>query len=388
MKKALIVSAEPSADTYALAVLEEFRRRDPVRFHGVGGDRLQDAGVNILIHNRRMGIVGIVEVVFSLLRMKRYMERLVDFARRERVDFALLIDFPDFNLRLARRLHREKIPVYYYISPTIWAWRYRRIRLIRRVVTHMFLIFPFESDIYRREGIPHTYIGHPLHRRVHSTRLGREMLVRQLDAREKTVLAILPGSRHSEIRRHLPTLIRVMKRIQERIPRVLFVLLKADHIEKKMLEDALRGQDLDIRIVLQEQAYDLMAVSRAALSSCGTSNLEICLLGTPFCAFYRVHPLSYLLGKGMLKIDRYSIVNILSGRPVIREFIQSGMREEDLFREALRLLTDSSYRQGMISDFARVSAGLAQEENPAVMITDKILALQDDAENRDRGDIQ
>lgn len=375
MKKALIVSAEPSADSYSLAVLEEFRKRGAIRFFGVGGDRLQNSGVEILIHNRRMSIVGIVEVLFSLLRMRRYLRRLTAFARTEKMDFALLVDFPDFNLRLARRLHRAGIPVFYYISPTVWAWRYRRVRQIKRWVTHMFLIFPFEREIYRGEAIPHTYVGHPLKRRVHSTQSGRDRLMRELKVEGGPLIGILPGSRHSEIKRHMGVMVKAMENIHSAVPDARFVVLKADHIPQKTLEGYLKKGTPEVRVVAQDRAYDLMRLCRAVIASCGTSNLEIGLLGTPFCAVYRVNPLSYWLGKGLLNIDLYSIVNILAGKQVIREFIQSRCTARALAGETLRMLKDTAYRDRMTGEFQRISDLLSEERNPAMMIVDTITEL-------------
>jgi lipid-A-disaccharide synthase len=372
VKNILLVAAENSAETYALQVMQAFAA-EPGAFHfwGVGGDRSQASGMEIVVPNRDLAVVGIFEVVLHLFRIRKAMNLLFHQALERRTAAALLIDYPDFNLRLARRLRRAGIPVYYYISPTVWAWRYGRVEQIRRWVTRLFIIFPFEIPIYRKEKVTFTYTGHPL---LDAVRVSepREPFRRRLGVgADEILLALLPGSRESEVRSLLPEMMAAVRLLNKEF-RLKVFLQKAQNIDAASLAPALA--DPQIVLLEQDQGFNLLNAADAVISTCGTSNLEAALLGTPFVAIYRVNRLTYLLGKRFVKIPLYSIVNILAGRRVVAELIQGDCRARLIAAEIKKILGDNVWRGQMIDAFAAIRESLRQEQKPAAIICRQISA--------------
>jgi lipid-A-disaccharide synthase len=364
VRNILLVAAENSAETYAVQVVKEFNAQGGgYRFWGIGGDRLAACGFEAVVHNRTLAVVGIVEVLSHLWRIRGIMKRIFRQALERKADAALLIDYPDFNLRLARRLHRAGIPVYYYISPTVWAWRYGRVKQVRRWVDRLFVIFPFEASIYEKEGVPFTYTGHPLLDEVRVSEAREDFRRRHGVGADGLMLALLPGSRESEVRMLLPEIMGAVRRLEKEFPLKVF-LQRAQNISP----DSLVCAGGDVRILGQEQGYDLLNAADALITTCGTSNLEAALLGVPFVAVYRVNRLTYLLGRRFLRIGLYSIVNILAGRQVVAELIQEECRAERMYEETRRILSDPSLRQSMRREFARVRDSLHGEERPAAIL--------------------
>jgi len=356
----LIVAGEKSGENYGAAVVRAFRAANPgAKFFGVGGSNMNAAGVEILVPMEDLAVMGLAEVLGDIPRIKGILRRLAAEARSRRPAAAILIDSPDFNLRLAKRLKKIGIPVLYYISPTVWAWRKRRLKTIRVVVEKMLLIFPFERDIYSRAAIPHRYVGHPLLERL-SVRFSRDEFFRKhgLDP-SRPLVTLMPGSRKSEIHRHIGILRDAAARLQSERG-AQFVLLQAGDLDPDFLPRLLAGTEADIRL-LAEDAYEAVAASDIVLSACGTANLESALLGTPLVAFYRISPLTYLIGRPFVKIRDYSIVNILAGRRIVPELIQGKMTSDALVRETNRLLDDGDARREMTAVFAGIRTDLGTE---------------------------
>jgi lipid-A-disaccharide synthase len=372
MKNILLVAAENSAETYALQIMRAFAaRQDSFHFWGVGGERLLKDGLEIVVPNRSLAMVGIVEVVAHLFRIRRVMNLLFRQALERKTSAALLIDYPDFNLRLARRLHRAGIPVYYYISPTVWAWRYGRVEQIRRWVTRLFIIFPFEIPIYKKEKVTFTYTGHPL---LDAVRVSepRDQFRRRLEVGgDEILLALLPGSRESEVRSLLPEIMAAVQLLKKEF-KLKVVLQKAQNIAATSLAAAMG--DPQIQLLDQDQGFNLLNAADAVISTCGTSNLEAALLGVPFVAIYRVNRLTYLLGKSFVKIPLYSIVNILAGHRVVAELIQKDCQARLIYLEIKKILSDSAWREQMIVAFAKIRESLRQEQKPAAIICRQISA--------------
>jgi len=371
MRNILLVAAENSAETYAVQVVREFAPGGDVHFWGVGGDRLEACGFEAVVHNRSLAVVGIVEVISHLWRIRGIMKRLFRLARERRADAALLIDYPDFNLRLARRLRRAGIPVYYYISPTVWAWRYGRVAQIRRWVSRLFVIFPFEVSIYEKEGVTFTYTGHPLLSEVRVGEPRGEFRRRNGVAGGDILLALLPGSRESEVALLLPEIMGAVRRLRQEFPLKVF-LLRAQNIPPASLAAVEAREGGPVTVLGQERGFDLLNAADAVITTCGTSNLEAALLGAPFVAIYKVNRLTYLLGRRFLRIGLYSIVNILAGRQVAVELIQKECRAERIVEEIRKLLSDPALRESMRLEFQRIRQSLQQEERPAAIICRRI----------------
>lgn len=374
MKNLLIIAAENSAETYGAQIVEEFRRQNkPVRFFGIGGDTFMRQGVELICHNRELAVVGIIEVLAHLFKLKKIMTRLLATAKKKGADAAILIDYPDFNLRLAKKLRKAGIPVYYYISPTVWAWRYSRVKLIRKYTNHLFIIFPFEIEIFTREKIPFTYTGHPLIPLIKTDVDKEKMRKRLMVAADEKVISLLPGSRRSEITFLLPRMVQALNRLAK-TNRIKVFVIKANTIERDQISIHLTDAEFPVKICNQSEGYNLINASDAALTTCGTSNLEIALLGIPFIAVYQVNRLSYLLGNRFVKISLYSIVNILAEEQVVPELIQRNYTVDNIHREMEILLKDPQVRRKMKAQFAAIGKRLVQKQNPAEMIQQKICA--------------
>ncbi len=374
MKNILIIAAENSAENYAAQIVDQFKKNNtPVHFFGVGGDQLTGQGVEVIIHNKELAVVGIIEVISSILKLKRYMKILFHEAIKRKADAVLLIDYPDFNLRMARKCKQAGLRVYYYISPTIWAWRYSRVKLIKKYVDHIFIIFPFEIPIFEKENISFTYTGHPLLPRVKVNEKKEDFRKRHAVLKDVRLVTLLPGSRKSEVLFLLPEMLRAMALLKKEFNIRVF-LLKANGIDRDLLLPYLNESPLPVQVIDQPHGYDLINASDIILTTCGTSNLEIAVIGVPFTAVYRVNKLSYILGKRFVKINLYSIVNILAGKEVIRELIQHEYTAENIVTELRRILENPGVREEMLAQFRHIRTMLTQDKHPPEMIYKKITA--------------
>lgn len=357
----LIVAGENSGEKYGADLIHSYLQVDQTaHFFGIGGREMAKAGAEIIYPVEELNIIGIGEAVSKYYRIKKMMLNLAQEAGRRNARAAVLIDSPDFNLRLARQLKKQGIPVLYYISPTVWAWRYGRLKAIRRYVNRMLLIFPFEKKIYDAQKIPSVYVGHPLKQRI-QVKLSRD------DFRQKynlptaePLLCLLPGSRPAEIRRHLPILMKSIEIIEKRV-KANFVLVKAGTVAPHLIQSFLPRRPNVVLLDESNDKYEAMNSADLILAACGTANMEACLLGIPFIAFYRVSPLLYKLGKGLVRTKNYSIVNILAGKPVVPELIQNHFTPERVAAEAFGLLTSSERRNTMSQEFGRINRLLGEE---------------------------
>ncbi|HDP94927.1 MAG TPA: lipid-A-disaccharide synthase, partial [Candidatus Aminicenantes bacterium] len=336
----------------------------------VGGDRFRKMGVELIHHNRDYAVVGVFEILSQLARFHRRMRRLVREAVDRKAAAALLIDYPDFNLRLARRLKKAGIPVYYYIAPTVWAWRPGRVQQLRRYTDHLFIIFPFEKKIFRDAGVRHTYTGHPLLSMV-SVRTPRDRFRRRhgVDPHDHMV-TLLPGSRPSEVDRLLPAMRKAVERLACDHNLKVF-LLQADHISETQIQSLLSGSTVKIRVISQGERFDLINASDLVLTTCGTSNLEIALLGVPFVAGYRVSSMTFRL-RFLLKIHRYSIVNILADDDVVAELIQDDFTAENLAIHARGILDQPAHAAAMRRRLAGVTRSLSRDGDAADIVAGRM----------------
>jgi lipid-A-disaccharide synthase len=364
-QKVLISAGEASGDLYAAGLVEALRRRDPsLEFFGCAGQRMQRAGVRAVVDAASIAVVGLVEVITHIPRVYREYRKLVRAAVEERPDIAILTDSPDFHLRLARRLKALGIPVIYLVAPQVWAWRKGRLPAMRRTIDQLLCIFPFEPDFFGPHGIDARYIGHPLTRLVKPS-AGREELRRRYGIPATTPLvALLPGSRKGEIERHLPVLIDAVRQIGQagRPPAPRFILAVpfgtslGSNLRERISETSIQ--------VLEGQTWDVLACAELALAASGTVTIEATLLGTPMVTFYRVNNLSWLMGKYLVKVPFYSMVNLVAGRRIVPELIQGDMTAARLAGEALALLGDESARESMRDQLQLVAQKLAGTQDP------------------------
>ena len=356
MPRLLVASGEPSGELYAAQLVHHLRALEPgLEVFGLGGDRLQAEGATLVAHIRDLAVVGLYEVLKHLRHLRGVFRRVLDEVDRDPPRAAVLVDYPDFNLRLARELHRRGIPVVYFVSPQIWAWRRGRIRGIRETVARMLVIFPFEEALYREAGVPVTFVGHPLVDLVGPAE-GRADFLRGLGVSpERDVVAVLPGSRPQEIAHNLPGLAGAVALLHARRPDLEFLLPVAPSIDAALLEPALRG--LPVRLVA-DGARPVLAACRVAIVASGTATVEAALLGAPMVVVYRLSALTHFLGRRLIQVPHVAMVNLIAGRRAVPELIQGDFTPQRVADEVAALLPDGPRRAAMLEDLAEVRSRL------------------------------
>ncbi len=360
----LISAGEASGEFYGAELIHALRRQisaDPkasLEFFGVGGDRMRNAGCELLVDAREIAEVGIVEVVKHIPTIYRRFREVVCEAALRHPDAAVLIDFPDFNLRLARELHQRGIPVIYYVSPQLWAWKQRRIERVRKYVQQMLVIFPFEEKFYRERGIAAEFVGHPL-ADLPPPSVTREQLAAEykLDPARQWI-ALLPGSRRGEVARIFPVLLEASKLLG---PDYVYTVPVASTLDAEWVASFLRSYS-GPPITLTRDARATLLHARAAAVCSGTSTLEAALIGTPFAMVYGVAPLTWKLGRRLVKVDRFAIVNLIAGRDLVPELVQDGFTPQRVCEELRRILPDGEARSAMLEGFREVRRRLAPRE--------------------------
>ncbi len=360
----LVVALEASADLHGAAVLRELRALRPdLRCFGAGGPRMRAEGFEALVNAEDISVMGIAEVIPALPRVLEAMDALRDAARERRPAAALLIDSPDFNLRLARQLRALKVPVAYFIGPTVWAWRRYRVRQIARDVARMLVILPFEADFYARHGVHATYVGNP----VADGHRGRSLALR----RKENLLALLPGSRLQEIRRLWPPMLAAGRALQRENPALRLVVPVAPTIDRALL-----GFVPDVELV-DGRAPEVLASATAAVVASGTATLEAALALTPMVVVYRTSWLSWTIGRMLVRVQFISLANLLARRALVPELLQSACTADRIAAAVRPLLSDGPEREAQIAGLRSVREELAPEHAPAASrrAAEEVLAL-------------
>ncbi len=308
---------------------------------GLGGDRLQDAGGRLVAHVRDLAVVGLLEVLKHLRRLRGVFRTVLGEVERERPAVAVLVDYAEFNLQLASELKSRGVPVVYYVSPQVWAWRRGRIRAIRERVTRMVVIFPFEEPLYRQAGVPVTFVGHPLVDLARPAEDHATFLAAQGLDPARPVLAVLPGSRPQEVAHNLPPIAGALRRLRERRVDWQFALAVAPSLDPRLLDRDLDGLSVT-RVAGRTHA--LLSASSAGIVASGTATVEAALMDLPSVVVYRLSPLTYAFGRPFVRVPHYAMANLIAGREVFKELIQRDFRPESVAREVLSLVEDPARR--------------------------------------------
>jgi len=333
-----MVAGEASGDMYGAEVARGLLRKFPdCQIYGLGGQRMRGVGVQLEGDISKTAVVGPFEMVSSLAVLYRVFRRLADRVETDPPTAAILIDFPDFNLRLAKRVKDAGVPIVYYISPQVWAWREGRLKQLRRLVNKMLVIFPFEEALYRQAGVDVEFVGHPLVDMVRTTKSKEEFCATYTLDPRKPIVALLPGSRRKEVQFILPTLCEAAALMNEQKPDAQFVLPIASGLDRGLLERIIQSRPITI---VTNDTYNAIRYARAAIVASGTATLETALLGTPEVIVYRISQATWLLGKLLLKVRLFGIVNIILGEEVVPELFQERMTPEQVSKTALRLMDD------------------------------------------------
>ena len=328
--KLAIVAGEASGDLHASEVVRELKKLDPkLEMFGLGGDLLAAEGMTLLHHASEMGIVGLFNVLRHLPMFRRVFDELIAKIAAERPDVVFLVDYPEFNLRVAKRCKEMGLRVVYYISPQLWAWRRGRVRHIAKYVDRMIVIFPFEEEFYKAHNVPVTYVGHPL--------IEQLAHVRKPAPKNGTLrIALLPGSRRMEVRSLLPAMLDAV-RILRAERTVEATIIQAPTIEHEALASIVAQSGVDVPIVPNDRG-EAVAAADVSLSSSGTATLESAILGTPVVVMYRLSRANYMLGKWLVNLRHFSLVNIIGGHEVVPELIQSDVNGPRIAQEVRKLV--------------------------------------------------
>ncbi len=339
----MIVAGEASGDLHGSNLVREtLARRPDLRFFGIGGARMREAGVEVLVGAEEMAVVGLVEVAAHFPVIYRAWSLLRRILRTEPPALLILIDYPDFNLRIARIARAAGVPVLYYISPQVWAWRVGRVHTIARIVDRMAVVFPFEVPFYEKAGLPATFVGHPLadSARPKVTRDAAFSAFGIDPARR--VVGLFPGSRHGEISRLLPVILDAARLLRERFPELQFVLPLASSLSRDDLAPYLDGCGLEVRVIACDSP-DLIQLCDAIVTASGTVTLEIALQQVPMVIIYKVSPFTYQVGKRLIRVDHIGICNIVAGERAVPELIQDAAEPSRIADEIGRMLEDRPY---------------------------------------------
>ncbi len=352
----LIVAGEASGDLHAARMLEEIRRSYPsVQSFGLGGPELRSAGMDVIADSSDISVVGIVEAFKVIPRARQIFRQLLEEVDRRKPVSAVLVDFPEFNLRLARALRKRGVKIVYYISPQIWAWRRRRVRTIAKVIDVMLVVLPFEVDFYRQHEVEAIHVGHPLVDEVPS-------LVQVWDQSstpdDPKRIALLPGSRSSEIRSNLPVMLQAAEEMARHMS-IEVAVIKASSIPLSTIKGFLEGCPLSVKIV-SEARFDELAGSHLALCASGTAALEVGLLTTPMIVVYRVHSWTFLLGRLLVRLPYISLVNLVLSRVAVPELLQNQAVPKRISDEATAILADRDRIDRMRRDLSELRARLGE----------------------------
>jgi lipid-A-disaccharide synthase len=356
----LFSAGESSGDQHAAHMFQELQKQCPdVRGIGMGGSKMRQAGIDIRFDSSGIGVIGLVEILKHYGEIRRALNLMKTIVAGEKPDLLVCVDYKEFNLKLARFAKSQGVKVLFYVSPQVWAWRPGRVLTYGKAIDMMAVIFPFETQYYDAENVPVRYVGHPSVDKVHPLRSKRQDFeVFGLDA-ARPVVGILPGSRGNEIKRMLPVMLRAAEQLARNHPELQFLLPQADSVGDDVLQSHLQHCSLPIKVVKQ-QAYDAIQCCDAVMTTSGTASLEIALLGVPMVIAYRLSPLTYWLGKQLVKIPFIGLPNIIVGRAIVKELIQDAVSAESLAAEIERLLKDQAYRANCLEGLKQVKAQLGE----------------------------
>lgn len=358
--KIMISVGEASGDLHGASVAAALKLLEPnIELFGMGGKAMRDAGVTVNYDIAGLGVIGFVEVVKNLGKLFALRDNLAALMDQERPDVLVIIDYPDFNLRLAKIAKAKGIPVVSYISPSAWAWRRGRAKDVAALVDKLAAIFPFEAEVYREAGANVTFVGHPLVDIVKPS-LAKEEAYRFFNVRPgQPVVLLMPGSREQEVSSLLPVMLEACRQVARQVPDCRIFLPVASTISREMLQNMIDGYTMDVTLT-SEHTYDLMGIADVAIASSGTATLETSLMGVPTVIIYKMAALTYLLGKLLVKIPNIGLPNIVAGRRIVPELLQGEANPGTIAAETLTLLTDQTVREKVLADLAEVKEKLGQ----------------------------
>ncbi len=354
MSKLMIIAGETSGDLHGGQLVKELKALDPgLEIFGIGGDRMRAEGMELFYHVSELSFMGLAEVLGHLPFIRSVTKKLEGELYARKPDAVVLIDYPGFNLRFARKVKKAGIPVVYFISPKVWAWGRGRVRKIRKFVDKMLCILPFEEEFYRGRRVNARYVGNPLMDAV-KTGQSREQFCKSNGMDQKRhLVGLLPGSRKQEIELILPVMLQTARMLKEKDPALQFALGLAPGMDRERIEDMIAVSGLDAALI-EGPAYDLMTHSRLLLVASGTATLEAGIAGTPMIIIYKTSALTYFIGRRLIKVPDIGLVNLVAGKRVVPEFLQDEARPGAIFLMAQVLLAEGRPRQVVTAELAKI----------------------------------
>ncbi len=369
----MILAGEASGDLHGAALIDELLKLDPdLEISGIGGDKMVNSGMKKLYHINEMAFLGFVEVVKHLPFIKKVKANLLEFAVSNKIGMVVLIDYPGFNLSMAKSFDKIGLKNIYYISPQIWAWGKGRIKKIKKIISRMIVFFPFEEEMYKLNKVNSDFVGHPLVNKIDNYNfLSRPEIVQKynLDA-EKEILLLLPGSRKQEIEKIFDDLIQASKELSSEF-NMQTVVACSENLDQNYIE-SFRGK-YNFKVV-KGDTYSLLKNSKFAIVKSGTSTLEAGIIGTPFLVVYKTNYLTYLIGKSLIKIPNIALANIVANKKIVKELIQNEVSPENLYNEVKHILTDKSKYDKIRNELTLIKSRLKTEGNPSKKAAEIIYA--------------
>ena len=342
MKKILMIAGEVSGDIYGADLARHLYRQIPVKITGIGGKRMREAGVDILYDSSEISVVGLSEILPRLRAIIRAYRIVTGLIKSRSVDSLILIDYPGFNIRVAGVAKRCGIPVIYYISPQIWAWKKGRLRLLAQRVKKMIVILPFEAAIYKEAGVDCSFIGHPLVDEVLNTRPLGETIHRYGIDKNQPVIGLFPGSRIGEVNALLPDILKAARILKDDNPQIRFVMAVADSLDFQQIHETISRSSLDVKIIKGE-ANDVLNICDIIIAASGTITLQAALLEKPMVILYKLSPITHAIARLLVQINHIGLVNILAGRRIVPELLQREVTPDRIAAEAKKMLYDKDY---------------------------------------------
>lgn len=367
-KHVVIIAGEESGDVHASALIKQLKATYPdIKISGIGGSHMREAGAELISDLARFGVTGFTEVIRHLKVIRQAFEAIKKHLREQKPDLLILVDYPGFNLRLARYAKKELgIKILYYISPQIWAWKAKRIHLIKECVDQMAVILPFEKTIYEHAKVPVHFVGHPLVEKIATVGdlySQRELLNLSQDAQ---IVALLPGSRGNEIERHMPVLRDTAQLLHQRYPNLQFIIPVAGTISSEKIEQYFSGAKLPVRFIAG-QALNCMAAANFVIVASGTASLECALLEKPMCIIYKSSFITYLLATKLIKVKFLGLCNLLSNKMIVPEFLQYDCNAQELSNYVSQFFNDKTQPKKMITQLTSLKNSLSLEKSDCTL---------------------
>ena len=366
MNSVMIVAAEASSGLFAQRLLEHWQlQKKEIKFFGVGTKEMEDLGFERFGKAEEMAVVGATEAIEAYSRLKIVFNKLIDEAQVRRPKVVILMDYPEFNLMLAKKLHALGIPCVYYITPQVWAWRKGRVQTIKKYCTKVFVVFPFEEEFFRSKGVPVEFVGHPIldelkdkyfseeYHKIHRSRCGI--------ASDQMVLGIMPGSRKGEIQQHFKLQLSVAKRLYKEFPHLKVLIMTAPTVTKEYLQEFMDDVDFPVMLV-KDEPFEMIELADIVLAASGTATLMVGLLGKPMVVMYKVKFLTGILARLLVRgVNFFGIVNLIFDKEVVPERFQGDASEEELYKLMKRYIVDSSYRESVVEELKKLHHVLGEK---------------------------